>query len=576
MNDGKKSGGELVVEQLLKAGVRTIFGLHGAHLDPIFQACRKRDVRVIDTRHEASAGHAAEGYARVADRLGVALVTAGGGFTNAITSMTNAMLDRTPVLYLTSSAPQPAEQSNTLQAGFDQVAVASPLTKWAHRVERGENIPRIVAQAIRIATASPPGPVLIDIPFDLMAAPAEASETYGAKAFMKPTIESEAVEQILDLIEAAERPLILLGSEAVRGGAPQALRRLTDSIGVPVLADFSALGVVSGLDEANAAGLIQNLTNIRNVGAPDMVLMLGLRFGLYTRHGSGELVPHDAVVVQVDPDAREIGLLQQVAVGIVADVSAVTTALADRASRRTWPDRTRWRDDVAAAVQGRLDFVTARAAAERGNRLHPFDASAVLADWIDNDTTVVADGALTYMWLSEVVAQARPNAFLTHGFFGTMGCGFGTALGAAIADAERGRRTILVTGDGSVGYSLADFDTLVRHDIPLIVVVMNNRSWGATQHFQEMVVGHDGVIGTPLDNGSYQAAAAAFGALGIGVADKDALRAALDQATASRRAACLDVQVDLAPVPPEELIMMGADPFSKEEDGARGIFATQS
>ncbi len=572
---GIKRGGDLVVEQLVQAGVTAVFGLHGAHLDPIFQACRARGIRVIDTRHEASAGHAAEGYARVAKRLGVVLVTAGGGFTNAVTSMANALLDRTPVLYFTSSAPQPAEETNTLQAGFDQVAVATPITKWAYRVARGENIPRIVAQAIRIATASPPGPVMIDIAMDLLAAPTKASEAFGAKAPLTPTADGAAIDQVLNLIESAERPLILIGSEAARGDAPQALRRLIDVIGVPVLSDYSALGVVSRLDEANGAGLVQALTNIRRVGAPDMILMLGLRFGMHIRHGSGELVPHEATVVQVDPDAREIGRLQQVALGIEADVSSVVVTLADRASRRSWPDRSQWRQRVTSAVQERLDFVAARAASELGDQLHPFVASSVLADWVDTNTTVVADGALTYHWLSEVIGQARPNAFLTHGFLGTMGCGFGVAIGAAVADAEHGRRTVLVTGDGSVGYSLADFDTLVRHDIPLIVVVMNNRSWGATQHFQEMTVGRDRVVATPLNNGDYQAAASAFGALGISVTDEAGLRAALNQAAASGRPACLDVRVDLAPVPPEEWVMMGVDPFSGKDDQVQSIFETK-
>jgi acetolactate synthase-1/2/3 large subunit len=144
-------GGELVVRTLVASGVETMFGLHGAHIDAIFQAALDLRVPIIDTRHEVSAGHAAEGYARVGQRLGVAIVTAGGGFTNVLTSIANAAFDRTPVLYVTGSGSLKDDETNTLQAGFDQVAMAKPVTKWAHRITVTENIPRIVAQAVRIA-----------------------------------------------------------------------------------------------------------------------------------------------------------------------------------------------------------------------------------------------------------------------------------------------------------------------------------------------------------------------------------------------------------------------------------------
>src|SRR5690242_16167807 len=139
---GTITGGELVVRALMKAGVETVFGLHGAHIDTIFQACRDHELPIIDTRHEAAAGHAAEGYARTAPRLGVALVTAGGGFTNVMTPIANAYLDRTPVLFITGSGALRDIETNTLQAGIDQVAIATPITKWAHRIVSTEQIPR--------------------------------------------------------------------------------------------------------------------------------------------------------------------------------------------------------------------------------------------------------------------------------------------------------------------------------------------------------------------------------------------------------------------------------------------------
>src|ERR1700728_4785120 len=164
----KVTGGELVVRTLMKAGVTNIFGLHGAHLETIFQSCLDHKIPITDTRHEVAAGHAAEGYARSTRGLGVAMVTAGPGFTNVITSLANAYLDRTPVLYITGSSGLAEAETNTLQSGLDQVAIATPITKWAHRITVTQTIPRLVAQAVRMATSVPMGPVLLDIPLDVL------------------------------------------------------------------------------------------------------------------------------------------------------------------------------------------------------------------------------------------------------------------------------------------------------------------------------------------------------------------------------------------------------------------------
>src|SRR6187549_1684825 len=165
---GQISGGELLVRTLKQAGVDRLFGLHGAHVDPIFQACLDHSIPIVDTRHEVAAGHAAEGYARAGDRLGVAVITAGPGFTNVVTSIANAFLDRTPVLYISGAAGLAQAHTNTLQAGIDQPSIARPITKWTHQIQVTADIPRLVAQAIRTALAGPRGPVLLDIPMDVL------------------------------------------------------------------------------------------------------------------------------------------------------------------------------------------------------------------------------------------------------------------------------------------------------------------------------------------------------------------------------------------------------------------------
>jgi acetolactate synthase-1/2/3 large subunit len=556
------TGGELVVRTLIEAGVETLFGLHGAHIDSIFQACLDRKMTIVDTRHEAAAGHAAEGYARAAARMGVALVTAGGGFTNVVTPMANAFLDRTPVLFITGSGPLRDTEANTLQAGIDQVAIARPVTKWAHRITATEQIPRLLAQAIRIVQSPPRGPVLIDIPWDVLAArvedpvpaaPAIALMRYGAAPG------GHELDEVLETLRQAKRPILIVGSEAKQSHAGGALKALVERTGIPAFADYEGLSLLSGLGPLSG-GLIQGLHTFKSRGAvPDVVLLLGVRFGLHTAHGSGALLPLTARIVQIDPDARELGRLQAVALGIEAEVGAAIGALACAAKEKTWAHLGPWQRQVREMIQERYDKVAA--SADSGAALHPFRACQVVAGCLDDATAVVADGALTYLWLTEVISRARPAEFLCHGYLGSMGVGFGVALGCQTALQGSGRRTVLVTGDGAVGYSISEFDTLVRRKLPVIVVVMNNRSWGATLHFQQLAVGPDRITHTVLENGTYHDVAKAFGADGYYVETEEQLGEALNAARAKGSPACINVRVALEPVPPEEKVLMGQEPF---------------
>lgn len=553
------SGGEIVVRTLLHAGAETLFGINGAHVDPIYQAALDHGLPIVDTRHEMNAGHAAEGYARVRNCLGVAVLTAGGGFTNAVTSMANAYLDRTPVLYLAGSGPLALDQANTLQAGIDQVAIATPVTKWAHRVTRTELIPRILARAIRTALAPPRGPVLVDIPWDVLAAEADEPDLTAervAAADSLPSAPAAAAGEILDLLAGAQRPVVLAGSEVARTGAGRDLMAFAEAVSVPTLADYEGLGLLSG--SPAGFGLVQSLAGLAAGQRPDVVLMLGLRFGLTTGHGSGALIPREARIVQVDSDARELGHLQPAATALLADPGAVARQLREAAlARGGWPDHARWRQQLRDHIRRRQELVSAQVV--RDDRIHPYDAVRVIAETVPAGSVVVADGALTYLWLSETIPGARVSAYLCHGYLGSMGVGMGIALGAQAADT--GRPVVLVTGDGAVGYSLAEFDSMVRARLPVVAVVLNNRAWGATLHAQQLMLGSDRIVNNRLENGSYSDAARALGADGTTITDLAELAPALAKALARKQPACLDVHVSLDPVPPEERVIMGGSPF---------------
>jgi acetolactate synthase-1/2/3 large subunit len=550
------TGGELVVRTLLRAGVRHVFGLHGAHLETIFQSLAAHGVSIIDTRHEVAAGHAAEGYARAARTLGVAMVTAGPGFTNVITSLANAYLDRTPVLYLSGSAALRDAESNTLQAGIDQVAIARPITKWAHQITTPAQIPRLVAQAVRLATSAPTGPVLLDVPMDVLTAAVDEGtfripenvvlDSPGAPA-------SHAVDAALDLLTSAKRPIVMVGPGAWQADAGEELRAFVERTGIPVYSDFQSHGLLPS-SHALYGGTYHKLADLTAPDArPDVVLALGVRIGLFTMGISDRLIPSAAQLIHVDVDAKEIGRLRDAAIPVVADSREALRALNAQAPRRQWPNLSAWQKTVQEAKAGhrrKLSELLARTAPP----IHPYQAVSAIVDNLPADSIVVGDGAESYHWMNEVIRQDRAGSYITHGFLGAVGFGLGLALGAQVAHPKR--RVLCLAGDGAVGFTIAEFDSYVRHGLPIVVVIMNNRSWAASQHFQEIVSGRDRVLGTRLGDARYHDVAKAFGANGVHVTRVEELGPAITAAFASNRPACINVEVDVAPIPPEiELLM---------------------
>ena len=550
------TGGELVVRTLLAAQVRHVFGLHGAHLETIFQSLAQHGVPIIDTRHEVAAGHAAEGYARATRGLGVAMVTAGPGFTNVITSMANAYLDRSPVLYLSGSAALRDAETNTLQAGIDQVAIAKPITKWAHQITTASQIPRLVAQAIRLATSAPTGPVLLDLPMDVLTAQVE-EDTAPVRANVvvdspaAPT--AHAVDAAIEALRAAKRPIVMVGPGAWQADAGDELRAFVERVGIPVFSDFQAHGLLPS-SHALWGGTYHKLSELTASDArPDVVLALGVRFGLFTMGVSDRLVPTGAKLIHVEADAKEIGRLRDAHVAVVADSREMLRALNARLGAQRWPDFSAWQGVVRNAKATRLARHREQYA-RNAPPIHPYQAVTAIADSLPPDTIVIGDGAESYHWLNEVIRQESAGSYITHGFLGAVGFGLGLSLGAQVAHPQR--PVLCLVGDGAVGFTIAEFDTMTRHGLPIVVVVMNNRSWAASQHFQEIVSGRENVRGTRLGDARYHDVAKAFGADGVHVTRLEELAPAIKAAFANGRPTCINVEIDVESIPPEVELLM--------------------
>ena len=479
----RPTGGELVARTLSAFGVEVAFVLHGGHLDALLVGCQAEGIRLVDTRHEAVAVNAADGYARASGRVGVAFATAGAGFLNAISGLGPAMVDRSPVLVITSSPPLRDAETNPLQGFVDQVAMAAPMAKWAHRITVVEEIPRLVELALRKALTGTPGPVLLDIPIDVLFSRADderLSSGAGAVLPLRPAPAAEGVRQALDLLRAAERPVVIAGG-GVRGVAPcPELVEFAELTGIPVFHPGMIAGAMPPEHPLNGY-VARNLTALDP--GPDVVLLLGARFGFYLGGRGGSVVPLSAKVIQVDIDGAEIGRLRPFTVGITADARETLRALTSAGRDLDWPGRSEW---VAAATG--VHRRTPPSAAEDEvvkDRLHPYHALRALLRAVEPGSTVVVDGGEVAAWATMSLHEARPHRTMGCGYLGYLGITPGLAIGAQVAEPDR--RVVLVIGDGGMGFHAQEFDTMVRHGLPILTVVVNNEQWAMSRHGQTLL-----------------------------------------------------------------------------------------
>jgi acetolactate synthase I/II/III large subunit len=283
-----------------------------------------------------------------------------------------------------------------------------------------------------------------------------------------------------------------------------------------------------------------------------VVLALHVRFGAYTLSPSDRIVPADAKVIHVETDPSEIGKLRGADVPIVAGSLEMLRALNTALPTRDWPDFGPWRKTVAEARTAHAAKMVALLE-KSSARIHPYAAVRALVDAIPDDTIIIGDGAEAHQWLTEAASQTRPGSFFTHGQLSCLGFGIGFAIGVQVAHPDR--PVLLVTGDGGIGFGIAEFDTMVRHRLPIVVAVMNNRMWGATRHLQE-IFSPGRFTGTELADTRYDEVAAGFGCQGFNVRKLAELKPAVQAALAGDRPACINMAIEFAAMPPDSELLL--------------------
>ena len=558
-NETRPDGGELLARTLKAAGVTEIFALHGGHLECFWQGCVRHGLRLTDFRHEASAGHAADAYARTTGRLGVCVVTSGPGFTNAITAITNAYLDGVPVLFIVSSPPLRDVETNPLQGGIDQVAMALPTTKWAHRITHTERIPELAAQAVRTCMNGRPGPVLLDVPIDVLHIPvdeARVCQATGLNVRTAPAPAAEDVAAIIDLLKAAQRPAIFVGNGIRFAGAEGELRRFAEAARIPVFCGGHGYGALP-YDHPLWGKDLALLGALRMMGQPglDALLVVGARLGMFSGGRSEAIVPSGIPIAQVDLHPAEIGRLRDVKIPVLADAREALRALADAAQKTDWPDRSAW-IATATGIKSMAGGMFGPAEPQQ-TPVHPYHAMEALAAALPRDAIYVLDGGETSAWSHMVLKADASCQIIGAGYHGALGVGPGMAVGAQIAHPDR--RVVHITGDGAMGFNIQEFDTQVRHGLPVLTVVCNNQLWGMSAHGQDLIYGRAKRVMIDLAGTRYADIAQAFGCHAERVTRLTELAPAVARALAAGKPACIEVMIDPEVMHPSMPAMVGAD-----------------
>jgi acetolactate synthase-1/2/3 large subunit len=526
----RHQGGRLAARAIAAAGVDTIFTLSGGHVMPIYEGCRHEGVRVVDVRHEQSAAHAAEAWGRVRRATGVALVTAGPGVTGTVTAVANCFAAQTPLVVLGGARPLAQAEWGALQE-FDQLSLMKPVTKWAAVCPAVDRIPEYVAIAFRQALAPPRGPVYLELPADILFADGDAESAplpaTAPRAFGDP----RELVTAADLLSIAERPAVVAGSGVWWDGAAAELARFADHGRLPVYLNGSGRGSLPPDHELffqhSRGAALEEADVVCVVGTP---LDFRLRYG---RFGKGKLI-------HVHGDPRELGRNRVPDAALAGDCAAVLGALADGVERPA-DDRAAWLERLRASEAAWWDSHRAEIESDAAP-IHHYRLGAELDRVLDEDTVVIGDGGDVVAAVSRVLRIHRPGHWLDPGPFGCLGVGPGYAVG--VGTAGFGGHIVCVMGDGALGLNGLDFDTLVRFDIPAVLVVGNDGAWGEIRVPQVGMYGPDAEIATRLAPSRYDRLCDVFGGHAEHVEKPGELAPALERALASGEPAIVNVMLD--------------------------------
>lgn len=502
----KLTGSQLVAEILLEHGVDTVFGYPGGTALNLYDTLYEyRDkIRHILTAHEQGAAHAADGYSRATGKTGVVFATSGPGATNLVTGIATAFMDSIPMIAITANVPDSLIGRDAFQE-ICITGVTMPITKHTFFVNKIEDLADAMRNAFRIANSGRKGPVLIDITKDVTAAKIDYKPAKPMPLNPPPVFNKESVQEVAAMINASERPIVYFGGGVAASKAGPELRQLLETADIPATYTLMAAGIL-GYDNKRNLGLIGMHGSIaanRAVDRADLIIALGARFSDRVALNP-EKFGKKAHKVQVDIDTSEINKNVLVDVGISADIKEFLTALLPLIKKNDHAD---W---VSQSTEWKKKTGDVKS---QDAELHPSEIIQSICDMTDKETIYVTDVGQHQMWAAQYLKHEKTEDFITSGGLGTMGFGYGAAIGAQIGCPEK--RVIHFTGDGSFHMNLNEACTAVSQDLPIITVIMNNRVLGMVYQWQTSFYGKRYAATTPERKTNFPKLAEAFGAKGF-------------------------------------------------------------
>ncbi|WP_028067221.1 acetolactate synthase [Solirubrobacter soli] len=523
-------GGRLIAQRLRAQGVSRLFTLSGGHLFSIYEGCRHEGIEIVDVRHEATATFAAEGWAKVTREPGVAAVTAGPGVTNAMSGMASALQNHSPIVVLGGRAPAFRWGQGSLQE-IDHVPFVRPTVKLAATAGATPEIPGLVDEAFAVARRPHTGPVFLDFPLDVVFMEADAEEIADVPAPRAALADDAAVDRARALLDDADRPVIMAGTDLYWGRGEAALLALAEARGIPVFLNGLARGCVPA-DHALAFARARKTA----LGEADVALVVGVPMDF--RLGFGTAFSEDCDVVVIDVAEPRRDHPRAVAAELYGDLTSTLNALnGSRLATDAWVARLRG-IEIEKRDAERAQFEDPRAP------LHPMRVYGELAQLLDRDAIVVGDGGDFVSFAGRVVDSYQPGCWLDPGPFGCLGSGPGYALAAKLAHPDR--QVVLLLGDGAFGFAGMDFDTLARHGVAVVGVMGNNGIWALEKHPMEFLYGGWSVAADLRPETRYDEVVAALGGHGELVRTPGDLRPALVRAFESGKPALVNVLTDPA------------------------------
>lgn len=533
----KLTGAEIIIETLIEQGVTDVFGYPGGAALNIYEALYHRQDRIKHylTAHEQGATHAADGYARATGKTGVMFATSGPGATNTVTGIATAYLDSVPMLVITANVGMELIGKDSFQEVFI-AGITQPVTKHNYAVRDVTRLADTIREAIKITQTGRCGPVLIDVPKDITAQVCEYEPQPKWERPVVPPSPKAELESVAARLRKAKRPVICFGGGVISSNAGEEMVKFIEKTQIPVCHTIMGTGVVGFGDELDLGiiGMHGSLAANHAVDECDLLLALGTRFSDRVALKIKSFAPH-ADIIQVDIDESEIKKNVLIDTALIGDIKSELEALLPLVEAVPRPE---WLEQIKGWKE--LDAKVNVKAPQRAIR--PMDIMEVIGEVCGSDAVITTDVGQHQIWAAQYCKRTAPRGFLTSGGLGTMGFGYGAAIGAQVA--RPGTKVVHITSDGSFHMNMNEACTAVSYDLPIITVIMDNRVLGMVYQWQTRFYNKHYFSTTPERRTDYVQVAQGFGANGVRAETKEEFEKALKEAVSSDKPTWIVCPID--------------------------------